>query len=205
MPPSRGRRPKPTIQPTVKTNAAQTPTKTDSKTRTIQRPRRWLDAWKNVWAIVGPLVSLVGLAFLLWPQITINNIASLNPDDPLSAQFMITNSGHVPIYNVHVVCSLNVGEEGGLYLGDVTINSSMIAPINRISPGQGATRSCSVSSKGSKTDNIEISVGYRWPIIWRQDEKVSFFKTVRSEGGAVFLLPDLPPASTNAAMRIGGG
>src|ERR1700722_15915383 len=82
-------------------------TETESKSSHTQqkekeKPRSliWW-GWKEFWAFAGPLISVVGLYFLLRPQIIVEPSVNLDPAQTLSTQLIIKNAGRVPVYNVH--------------------------------------------------------------------------------------------------------
>src|SRR5262245_36344418 len=103
MPESRGRRPKKPTQRSGNSTKADTTTKMEQKEidkpPPEQRRSRPLEIWKDVWAILGPLVTMTTLSFLLWPQIQIDAGPNPNPAEPGSAEFIISNVGRVPVFN----------------------------------------------------------------------------------------------------------
>ncbi len=66
--------------------------------------RKVWGAWKEVWAILGPCIALTGFFFLLKPQVEIDPSVNLDPAEPLATQFLISNKGHVPVYNIQFGC-----------------------------------------------------------------------------------------------------
>src|SRR6266566_1677571 len=114
MPESRGRRPRKPIPQAANSTTTNKPAKKQTKevaSTAKPEPKRFrpLELWKNVWAVLGPVLALTSFAFLLWPQIKIDATANPNPADPVSAPFIVTNVGNVPVYNVHFSCALGVG------------------------------------------------------------------------------------------------
>src|ERR1700757_509233 len=84
----------------------QEPTPTSSreeKSRTAIAPKL-LRRWQNTWSILGPIVTLISLFFLLKPSVTIEPSVNLDPSQTFATQFLITNRGHVPAYNVQFSC-----------------------------------------------------------------------------------------------------
>jgi hypothetical protein len=70
---------------------------------------RAMAVWKNLWAVVGPLIALVGFYFLLRPQISIEPGANLDPSKPFGTLFLVKNTGHIPIYDVQFTCRFGMG------------------------------------------------------------------------------------------------
>lgn len=102
MPESRGRRPKKPNPQNSENIQKNTPTKKQETNNEKPVSKRWrvLNTWKDVWAILGPAIAIVGPIFLLWPQVKIEPSANPNPTDPLGTEFTVINSGNVPVYNV---------------------------------------------------------------------------------------------------------
>jgi hypothetical protein len=205
MPESRGRRPKKSTQPSGNTSAKDKSTKKEDKTSEVKAERRKksliLEIWKDIWAILGPGVALTSFAFFLWPQVQIEPSANLDPAQALATQFKITNTGHVPVYNVTFRCEygfpLRAGHSG------LDVAGTAIAPIPALLAGHTVTRSCADSSADVGTPNMRITVLYEWPIIGRADTIPAFFRVVRSDVG-FFLLPDEMPPGWHAAFTLTG-
>ena len=155
-----------------------------------------LEIWKTVWAVLGPIVALTGLAFLLWPQIKIEPSVNPNPTDPLATAFVITNAGNVPVYNVGFAC----GFPAGLAIGSAFMGGQARLPV--LAPGVPITRSCALASAGSDTKAVEITVFYSWPLIRKESEKAAFFRVIRDTSGATHLLPDLRPPGAHYGRFI---
>jgi hypothetical protein len=207
MPESRGRRPK-TRSPPPKTYAANKTTKTENKETTLpasaKSQSRFLDKWKDVWAILGPIFALIslvvgstGITFLLWPQIQIEPSANLDPSQPLSTQFRVTNVGRTVVYNVVFGCEYGFPFQSGNF----SMIGSAIEPVQRLSPNRPITRSCAVSSAGVETPNLRITTRFEWPVIAKQDSASGFFRVVRGQD-SYFLLPDDPPPGWRSAISI---
>ncbi len=133
-----------------------------AKPRGSTRAKIW-QGWKAFWALAGPLMALVSIIFLLTPQITIEPSVDLDPQQPLATQFLITNRGKVPIYDVRFSCG--IGRPGGSNMGDLVVSSSTLSPILTLAPGESATRACAVGSQDIATQVITVSARYRWPLI----------------------------------------
>jgi len=67
------------------------------------------------WATVSLIAALISSYFLLRPQIEVEPDIAIDPKQPMTTPFRITNRGVLPIYNVHKECGitkLNTGENG---------------------------------------------------------------------------------------------
>jgi hypothetical protein len=201
MPESRGRHPKKPNPKAAKSIATSTPRKTEEIKTHTQPParQRWrpLEIWKNVWAILGPIVSMTAFSFLMWPQVKIEPSANPNPTDPLGTEFVVTNSGNVPVYNVRFSCGLGSGS-GHVSFKDTSVNPwKTLSPAAVLPAGAPVARSCAVSSEGSQFASMSIIATYEWPLIWKESSKSAFFKVIRSTNGIAYLVPDSPPARNN--------
>jgi hypothetical protein len=166
--------------PTAPTPAPGPPAKPGRPTRA----KIW-QGWKEFWALAGPLMALVSLVFLFTPQITIEPTVNLDPQQPLATQFLITNRGKVPIYDVRFSC--RIGGPGGTNMRD--LSSSTLSPISTLAPGDSATRACAVESQDIATQVITVSATYRWPLIRYQSTSAAQFSLKHGTPG-FFLVPE---------------
>jgi hypothetical protein len=154
-----------------------------AKPRGSTRAKIW-QWWKEFWALAGPLMALVSIAFLLMPQITIEPSVNLDPQQPLATQFLITNRGKVPVYEVRFSCG--IGGPGGTHIG---ISSSTSSPILTLAPGESATKACAVESQDIATQMITVSATYRWPLIRYESTFAAHFSLKHGTPG-FFLVPE---------------
>jgi len=154
--------------------------------------RYLLELWKNSWAILGPIVALIGLFFLLKPVVEVESSANLDPSQPLATQFRIRNHGHVPVYDVHFGCGIGKGS-GYSGIGYLLLDDSTLKPIPKFRAGASVTRSCALESTDIVVPNniITITVIYTWPLIHNTETDLAYFKIVHGAPG-YFLVPDLP-------------
>lgn len=158
--------------------------------------------WQAVWGLIGPIISLVSVCFWLQPAITIEPTASLDRSETFATQFKVTNTGHVPVYNVHFRCEYGFPLSFGSPGLDMTGNS--FAPAAVLSPGGAITRSCAdTSSHDVGTPNMQITTLYKWPIIGNTVSGAAFFRVVKGNDG-YFLLSDQMPEGWHAALTLNG-
>lgn len=155
-----------------------------------------------MWGLIGPIITLVGVGFWLEPAITIEPTASLDRSVSLATQFKVTNTGHVPVYNVHFRCQygfpLGFGNPG------LDMTGSTFGPAAVLSPGAPITRSCAdTSSHDVGTPNMQITTFYKWPIIGKTSSVAAFFRVVKGNDG-YFLLPDEMPEGWHAGLTLDG-
>lgn len=128
------------------------------------------------------------------PALTVQKLSQLS--------FKVTNTGHVPVYNVHFRCEYGFPLSFGSPGLDMTGNS--FAPAAVLSPGGAITRSCAdTSSHDVGTPNMQITTLYKWPIIGNTVSGAAFFRVVKGNDG-YFLLPDQMPEGWHAALTLNG-
>ena len=192
------RRPKPRNkskdQPTAKNGVENKPITAANKMLQAVQPRQppWLwRYWQLVWAISGPIVSLTGFAFLLWPQVSIEAGVNLDPEEPLATQFVVTNRGRVTIYNVNFYCGFSIPSATVRHLFFANAEILVPEPAKSIGPGKSVTRACARKSALIVGGQPTITVKYHWPLIGIEDEIIGHFRIVHGAPG-YFLVPDLP-------------
>lgn len=165
-------------------------------TSSIIPPQKWTSAqyggaWKEFWAYVGPIISLIGCYFLLAPQISVEPTVNLDPSQSLSTQLLIKNTGHVPIYNIRLAADLG-GAKGPVYMGHLKPSRAMFQPIEVLAAGASVTRAIAAESFNVQAPDIIFKVIYDWPIIGKEATSQFHFSIKRGAAG-FFLVPDLPP------------
>lgn len=187
---SRSRRTRSSVKKTQKDKQEQTTAKVQLATWQISRKHRLWRAWQSVWGILGPSIALTGLFFLLKPEIQIAPSVNLDPSEPLSTQFLISNRGHVPVYNMTFSCGL--GKRRWVHIGHMRPGNLM--SVETLPAGTAVTRSCATESADINTNAVIISITYAWPIVgWKSTEE-SVFTIVHGTPG-FFLVPDFPNLS----------
>jgi hypothetical protein len=168
-----------TLTPTV-------PMPAQSTKELALRTKAW-QLWKELWAFIGPLIAVTSFAFLMMPQVSIEPSVNLDPAQPLATQFLITNRGRVPVYNVRFGCSLS-GKM--VQVGHMSTSSSTIAPVAVIPAGKSVTKGCALASQDIQAEDIAISVTYHWPIIRIEATEMGHF-AIRHSAPGFFLVPNL--------------
>jgi hypothetical protein len=151
--------------------------------------------------IPASLVALVTFAWLYWPTMTIEPVAVLNPNNPLSAEFTFENNGNVTLFDAAFVCKVVVpGNNDATMAGN-----SWDSPFGRegqqmkiLHPGDAPTRPCasdrsfriSFYAQSYVPAMIDVSVAYSWPLGLHRSTLTRRFTTRREADGHVLLVPD---------------
>ena len=140
------------------------------------------------------LVSVLLTALSYVPKPTVASSAALNPADPLSTPFVISNNGSLPMHDVSFRCVIRnlESESHGRFVAPAgAIPTDFV--IRTMHSGESATVGCPFQWMKLTTPlaagDIEIVVVYRpdwWP--WRR-EKPFRFATARYSDGTLHWLP----------------
>jgi hypothetical protein len=143
--------------------------------------------WKEVWAFVGPLITLTTFSAFAVPQVSIEPSINLDPAQPLATQFRITNKGHFTVYSVRFSCALGGGP---VYIGNMV--TAPIAPVASLPPGASVTRGCVLESQNIEAPDVRISATYNWPwpIPFIPKTETAHF-AIKHGATGFFLVPDL--------------
>jgi hypothetical protein len=159
--------------------------KTQAKSQII-----W-NSWKAFWAFVGPITATLGFWFTVAPAITVEPSVNTDPAKIYATQILITNRGHVPIYDLRFSCGLGVG--GGHSTFNGTLSPPDIRPAERLDAGRALTRSCDVGTLDVEGNaRLSFEVSYAWPIIGHRDSRKVIFDVKKGVPG-YFLVPDVLP------------
>jgi hypothetical protein len=143
--------------------------------------------WKEFWAFAGPLLAIVG-AWNYWvPNISIAPGVNLDPRQEFQTQFVISNTGHIPIYDVHFSCDLIGNRLAVAELG----TGDMLEPIPQLLGT--ASRGCFAKSLVAHGPWLKVTARYRWPLTGKEHSSSGFF-SVREGANGVFLVSEPPPS-----------
>lgn len=161
----------------------------------------FLSVWKDFWSFVGPILTVVGLLNYYWPSISISTGARLDPKQDFQTQFVVTNTGNVPIHDVYFACAL-VG--GSMTVGELLMDEANLAPIATLIPGEPSSRGCFSKSLDINGPMLRVTAYYRWPLIGMVASKRTYFSARRGADG-VFLVPEAAPSpEPTAIIGVGG-
>lgn len=147
-------------------------------------------------AIVASLVTVLGGAWLYAPTILIQPGTVLNSADPQSAEFVISNTGRVPVYDLIFRCRIRArnfdvvlegNTEGSPFGGTV---GQLLA---KLSPGDSATRDCRqriVLKNLTFPVLFDFTVTYTWPLVGWSGLVTRRFTTRNDADGHAYIVPD---------------
>lgn len=161
-----------------------------------QRKRRWSKTKRRTVAAITTLVAAVGLVGsavgMYWyasPKVVINASALLNPVEPFSAPFTITNEGNFAIQHVTFRCVvLDAGDDFNTHIvmphGSPGGSSGDVIP--ELNPSETSTVGCSFPfffEHPVTHADVEIFVKYKpdW-MPWHQEKPFRFAITRDTEG-----------------------
>ncbi len=135
-------------------------------------------AWKALLAAV----ALVGFAYQFRPEIAVDKDVSLNPSDPFSTQFQITNKGRLSVYDLQFSCVLNSEQFRGFYSG----NNLGQEKVPVLASNSSVTKNCSIQASGfQEKSELFFDVTYRPKWFWGRLQKRTRFTNVRDSTGRV--------------------
>ena len=135
---------------------------------------------------LGSVVAILSLC----ARIGITSDSPINPADPFSSPFTLSNKGILPIYNVLFSCTLRdvKWQDGGV----MNIRTRTKAdPIKRINAGEATTTFCkSLPYKAEiKSADIEVEVTYRPAYLFWSKRSSIRFGTVTENDGSLRWVP----------------
>lgn len=151
-------------------------------------------AWKEAWAYLGPIITVIGLWEYWTPALSIVPGLNLNPSEAFQTQFVVTNTGHTSLYDLSFKCSI-LGRS--LVVEDLSTDPlPYVSELEKLSP---VSRGCFGSSL---VDGVllKVTVRYRWPILNKFDERIAFFSVKHGDAGQKYIVPEAAPTPEPPAM-----
>jgi hypothetical protein len=187
------------IHETTETAKVQTTTETAKAESVISEPKAkrsaqaW-DWWKALWVLFGPIFALITFYTNFTPAISITPGPNLDKAQAYFTQILITNTGHVPVYDLGFACGFG-SNSGTVHIGHLEMRPQDTAPMQKLSSGQPTTRDCAVASDVQGDANLTFTVVYKWPLIgWLLGWQVKSAKFDVKEGrDGHFLVPSASP------------
>jgi hypothetical protein len=152
--------------------------------------------WQLVWAVLGPILAVTSFVYAMWPQVTITTFPTLDPNDPLGTQFLISNNGRLPVRDLQFGCQVAAAQ---MWLQRIT--TADLQAVAELNPGQQVTRRCSVQATFTGNVEVNVVVGYRWPVIDRQEILPVHFSGRKGAQGYV-LVPDITNALYGLSVTV---
>lgn len=150
--------------------------------------------WKRALSfIVGAsaVASLISLLLSFLPQVSVRPEGSLDPKNPFSTPFVITNSGLTGINQVSFVCRLRhaTNDKGGKIIANNVRPTGF--GIAKIGPGESATTGLPFTWIGDTTASADFDfvLEYRPSYYPLKKESTFRFATARQQDGTLVWLP----------------
>jgi hypothetical protein len=149
--------------------------------KTSHFKRSLIRVWPRAWGGILAIITIAGACYQFRPSISIEAEATLNPNNPYSTQFRVTNSGLLNLYDV----SFGASFEKTPRIGGFTLHApnAGLGPIASLASGESATRSMPVLEIGFRDEHdIELIVRYRATFYGKRTTTVRFVSKADSEG-----------------------
>jgi hypothetical protein len=161
----------------------------------VKRSAQAWDWWKALWALFGPIFAVITFYSNFTPAISIAPGPNLDRTQSYFTQILITNTGHLPVYDVSFACGFGASS-GTVHIGRIDHSTQNIAPVQRLSPGQSTTKDCAVASDVQGDANLTFTISYKWPLIgwlsgWQESKSAKF--DVKEGRDGHFLVPSASP------------
>jgi hypothetical protein len=151
--------------------------------------------WKRVLSlifIVSAVASIISLCLSFLPQVSVRPEGKLDPRNPFSTPFVITNSGIIGIHDVTFLCRLRhaTNEQGGKIIVTGGVRPTGFV-ISEIGPGESATTGLPFTWIGDVTASADFDfvLEYR-PSYFPFKKNVALrFATARQKDGSLVWLP----------------
>jgi hypothetical protein len=162
--------------------------------QSLERARLYL-------AIGAPVVAIIVSAWLYSPDITIQPAAVLNPPNAAGAEFTVSNTGRVTVYNLLFQCEI-ISENGARF---TTSGNIVHLPSGRVieqsmsslSPNENITRNCGFGAAIAPPPtairypaSIIATAKYTWPLVKWTGSYSRRFSSRQGQGGRIVLVPD---------------
>jgi hypothetical protein len=172
-------------------------------------PRRWKNRWQRLSTrtkttykigvvIAGFVGALSGAYAYVALDVTVTPGVIGSETNPLSAEFLIKNAGHLSLIENEIECDIltsngRIKTSANMVL---TPGRKMAQRIDELAPGATATRNCGGAAIGglSFPATFIISVKSAWPKLWPILPWTSKegFVSVRDSSGHIQIVPDTP-------------
>jgi hypothetical protein len=154
-----------------------------------------LAAIPRTWRIIGAVLSgtcvLLGLltgVLTLLPRLSVSNLEALNPADPFTTPFVVSNDGYLGVNNVRFSCLLYslLNEKQHIVMRGGAESINYASPVRRLPAGERATIPCYPFMKTARTPSridIAVNVTYRPDYVpWSKADHYRFVATDGSDG-----------------------
>lgn len=161
----------------------------DSGYATTKPKKTVWSIWKEVWAFLGPTITLVGLYYSALSNITIEPSVNLDPARQYATQVLISNRGNFTVYNLRFECAYGDGGERTVFNGRLSKPDTLA--VSQLDPGQATTKSCDSALSLEGNQKLGFVVAYR-SLLGGEARKIAHFG-VRKGAPGYFLVPEAFP------------
>lgn len=152
--------------------------------------------WKETWAWIGPLITLLGFWAYWSPTLTITAGAALSSIDPLQTEFIVSNSGHVPVYDIAFECGILPSTKEVPF-----VMFKYMARVETLQPQELVSKGCFERTDFSSAVLLKVTVYYTWPIIGKRSNAFAFFTTRHGDKGNFLVAEATPKRDFVPALR----
>jgi hypothetical protein len=177
--------------------------------------RKWLFSIAYAWKIIVGLsvvLTIIGTIYSLSPKVSVASYSNLNPADPFTTPFIITNNSSLPLHNVSARCKVDKLEGVKLYEEEIECETCPIKSISltgyesgktesipQIESGESSTFICSsdipISEDGelvntTSTTGAEITIFVRYRpswVFWHHEQRFRFVTAKNANGQLVWI------------------
>jgi len=150
--------------------------------------------WKKILGTTFLLAALVGIAsgvIYFLPKVSVSWSAPLDPQNPFSTPFTVSNDGPLPIWNVEFYCRAHlIKSAGNASISGGAKLAGGIAPIKKMPPNERVDIPCVallIFTFPGPILSADISIGASFTTLpmsfWLHQEKETRLRTVRSSDG----------------------
>jgi len=163
----------------------------------LQQPRqhalrRLLALPRGLWIVAGILATIGGVLSLL-PKVVVYAGAPLDPSQPFTTPFTISNEGYLPIHDVTFRCRIRraQAEDGAAIIAYEKGISPTGFAVPLITPGEKSTVACPFPFEFNAPfagADFDFVVVFRpdW-LLWHQEKSFRFGTTKTKEGQLIWL------------------
>jgi hypothetical protein len=162
--------------------------KNQSQSAATPKPPFWQRSHKLLWTILGAL-AILGTLIEIYPWLSIEEDALLDPHNPFSELFVVTNEGYIPVTDLDALCTGN---------GSVSARGNTFANIRRedrrfadyLGKGGRVTAPCfrlmhGISPDSGATLDIKITYAfYHLNLSLLRRSQTFYFKSIIGDDGA---------------------
>jgi hypothetical protein len=134
------------------------------------KKEKWWKVPLELLGAIGVIVTVLSLWLAALPKLSIDISGSLQPHDPMSTVFFLSNDGALPIHDLHTNCHLGDVQYSHNALQDVELMNVPGSTSDILSAGHKMTLPCEhlleIGDMPANKAEMIITVGYRPDWVW---------------------------------------